>query len=347
MYTLWRRILDDRWFRISIAALIGCFVLHHWLAKFAAPPPVGLYIAVLGGLAAFVTLRKEPSTSEKAVYIVAITLLMVFEITNLYKEADRQRAEGQKVSDALDKTNQGLKTTLAGLQGVVQQINGVSSTLKTNGDTSQKQFHLTMNAATGTFQKLVSNGENDTRRFSELLSHQNDLFQEEIKMLALLSGSLLPAKDDSPSNACTRWRTVTPKDIVLLAGSNTYVVTEFPFVVVQLKNRNTVQLDKRSDGSLFLRIDMRDESNKVIFQMDENGIIRNGDIFMLRPDQSTAIFKNAFGSEIFRVRYLNPNTFQVTGNIYSGGVSATFDDIGKLHMGGNCIVGGKVGIRVE
>jgi hypothetical protein len=88
---------------------------------------VGAYIAFLGALAAAVTLRKEPSLGEKACWIIAITILMVAEVNNLYVEADRQRQESKKVSDALDKTNLELTHTLEGLTAVVAQLKGVSS----------------------------------------------------------------------------------------------------------------------------------------------------------------------------------------------------------------------------
>ena len=81
----------------------------------------------LGGLAAAVTLRKEPSVGEKALWIVAITILMFAEIHNLYVEAERQNGEAKKVSDALDKTNQGLSKTLTGLDGIVNKLQGIST----------------------------------------------------------------------------------------------------------------------------------------------------------------------------------------------------------------------------
>lgn len=101
--------------------------MPNYLLKTGHHPPVGVYIAVMGGLAAILTFRTEPSRVERAAYIVLITLLMVAEIQNLYVEAGRQTAEAKKVSDTLDATNRGLGETLAELSGVADRLKGLSS----------------------------------------------------------------------------------------------------------------------------------------------------------------------------------------------------------------------------
>ena len=105
---VWEEFRDNIWLRTAASSVFVAAYLPHYLVRIGFQPPVGLYIAVLGGLAAAVTLRKEPSVGEKALWIVAITILMFAEIHNLYVEAERQNGEAKKVSDALDKTNQGL-----------------------------------------------------------------------------------------------------------------------------------------------------------------------------------------------------------------------------------------------
>ena len=96
-----KSIYSDVWLWVAVATIVACACLPRCLAKVGFEPPVGMYIAILGALAVAVTLRKEPSLPEKACWIVAITLLMLWEVNNLYVEANRQRIESSKISASL------------------------------------------------------------------------------------------------------------------------------------------------------------------------------------------------------------------------------------------------------
>jgi hypothetical protein len=132
----WNRFYADVWFRIAAATVVACAYTSHYLAARGVPIPVGVYVATLGGLAAAVTLRKEPSTPEKALWIVAITILMVAEIHNLYVEADKQNKEAEAISTSLGLTNKGLGKTLEGLTSVVGKLDQAADTSKTQFDTT-------------------------------------------------------------------------------------------------------------------------------------------------------------------------------------------------------------------
>jgi hypothetical protein len=71
-------------------------------------PPVGVYIAIMGLVAACVSLRKEPSRIEKFLWIIVMTVLMVAEIRNLYIADADQVAKFTQISYALDATKNGL-----------------------------------------------------------------------------------------------------------------------------------------------------------------------------------------------------------------------------------------------
>lgn len=143
-----KEFLSNIWLRIAIAAILLCLYVPYYLAVRGIQPPVGVYIAVLGGLAAGVTLRREPSVREKACWIIAITILMLAEVRNLYVEADRQHQGAKKVSDALDLTNQGLKKTLDGLSVVVGQLGGISGGITDATTKSTTQFNTTTSKLT-------------------------------------------------------------------------------------------------------------------------------------------------------------------------------------------------------
>lgn len=138
------RFYSDTWFRVAAAAVAVCAYIPHYVATHGIQVPVGVYVVALGGLAAAVTLRKEPSTREKALWIIAITILMVAEIQNLYVEADRQHKEAKVISDSLEATKKGLGKTLDGLTDVVGQLDGISGDIDTATKNSQTQFGKTM-----------------------------------------------------------------------------------------------------------------------------------------------------------------------------------------------------------
>ena len=103
-----------------------------YLLKTEHNPPVGVYIAIMGGLAAFVTFRESMKRAEKAGWIVLITLFIVAEIRSLYISDAEQIAKFSKISDALDATKRGLDTTARGIDSAIR-----------NG---QKQFQATMSS---------------------------------------------------------------------------------------------------------------------------------------------------------------------------------------------------------
>lgn len=94
----WRSKLRSRWkpvywwTALAVCLCPTAYFIPRYLSEAGHHPPVGTYIAVLGGLAAAVTFRKEPSVGEKAAWIVLISLLAVAEIRNLYVVDKEQTA---------------------------------------------------------------------------------------------------------------------------------------------------------------------------------------------------------------------------------------------------------------
>jgi hypothetical protein len=109
------------WFRefgfllLAIFLSIAAFLVPNYLSRTGHNPPVGVYIAILGLVAATVTFRKDPRPREKAGWILLMTLIMVAEIRNLYvADADQLRKFG-KISGSLDATKRGLDATANGI----------------------------------------------------------------------------------------------------------------------------------------------------------------------------------------------------------------------------------------
>lgn len=101
---------------------MSAFFVPRYLLKTGHNPPVGVYIAVMGLAAVVVTFREKIRASEKAAWIVLITLLVFAEITNLYVADADQLAKFSKVSDALDPTQKGLNAAVAGIDVTVSKL---------------------------------------------------------------------------------------------------------------------------------------------------------------------------------------------------------------------------------
>jgi hypothetical protein len=100
------------WLRVAWLVLPFTVVIPWVLHHCQHDPPVGVYIGIVGGLAAAVTFRKEPGPREKALWILGITILIVAEITNLYHEARMQEERFQKITSDLEAAIGGLNTTI-------------------------------------------------------------------------------------------------------------------------------------------------------------------------------------------------------------------------------------------
>lgn len=147
--TTWKEFTSNSWLRVAAASVLLCAYLPHYLAGRGISPPVGFYIAALGGLAAAVTLRKEPSSTEKAFWVIAITILMVAEMHSLYVAEDKHNQETRTISEALNLTNKGLKKTLDGLDEVVGKLQGISGDITEATKKSTEQFTTTISEMTG------------------------------------------------------------------------------------------------------------------------------------------------------------------------------------------------------
>ena len=102
-----------------------CFIPHFaWVLRSVIPPPPGYSIAVLGALAMLITLRKEPSRREKAVWIFCAFLLMFFEMWAISR--DRSNQERGHIQD-ITALQSGFKATLQAIQSSRIDVAGLAS----------------------------------------------------------------------------------------------------------------------------------------------------------------------------------------------------------------------------
>jgi hypothetical protein len=123
------------WALFALLLCIPAFFVPRYRVAHCLHTPVGVYIALLGGLAVAVTLRKEPWLKEKAAWVGLISLLMYAEIRNLYV-ADREQTQTfLTIQTGLNETKTGLDASAKALSGISEGIG------KASGE-SQKQFDM-------------------------------------------------------------------------------------------------------------------------------------------------------------------------------------------------------------
>jgi uncharacterized membrane protein len=84
-----------------IVVAIFVAVIARWLGTHNHRPPVGVYIAIMGAVAAVMVFHEKPNKSEKVSWLILLTVLVVTEIRNVYV-TDREQsdtANGHSQSD--------------------------------------------------------------------------------------------------------------------------------------------------------------------------------------------------------------------------------------------------------
>ncbi|MGB7471519.1 MAG: hypothetical protein WBA09_15490 [Candidatus Acidiferrum sp.] len=115
--------------------------------------PVGVFVAIMGLVAAIMAFQKEPKRSEKALWILCLTALLVAEIRNLYT-ADRQQANTfNQISQSLDASKKGLDATADGIRNTTDQ--------------AQKQFEVTIDRVNKTLEASEA-AQRNTQPFADI-----------------------------------------------------------------------------------------------------------------------------------------------------------------------------------
>ena len=101
-----------RWEYFASVLFLLAIIVPYYLLQAGLHPPVGLYITIMGVVAAGVALRKDPPVREKAAWILVIVMLTVAEIKNLYVAEHEEAQTFSNIVSGLQRTANGLKETL-------------------------------------------------------------------------------------------------------------------------------------------------------------------------------------------------------------------------------------------
>lgn len=258
-------------------------------------PPVGAFIAILALLGVLVPLFRDLAKigpREKAIWTFVMFLLVGLEFRTLYLDrADHD----QKEDDARKLQLQGFKDIGDGIKSAIEK--------------SQEQFDTTVKNSTDA---QAAEG----KRFGTLLKKEGDLFVHQEQLAEALNGRLIPASEPTPENVCPP----AQGDSVLLflgdvGDQNTILVTHFPHTAVAIQDVGpAITLDRASDGSIGVVMDIRSKDRRIIARLSPNGFVVNKNNFLeMRKDRSSVVVIDEYGNEVLNAHYLNRNAFVLKG----------------------------------
>ena len=75
-----------------------------------------------------------------------------------------------------------------------------------------------------------------------------------------------------------------------------------------------------NSDTVALSLDFRDNKNRLALRINKDGVVnRTSNLILLHPNKSTFLIEDDFGAEFLRVRYVNPQVLEVTGEaVYCG-----------------------------
>lgn len=144
------------------------------------------------------------------------------------------------------------------------------------------------------------------------------------KELSENRGSLVPASDPTPNNACSNSPFRQKDDYTILLGNEAAFFKSFPHTVIAVHRKIPLlwlTLDK--NGGIEVNADIRSPDMKLIAKLRQNRFdVNPNEIFTKeRPDFSTLRVTDSYGNEVLRIRFLNPHTISVTGVLFYPGVA--------------------------
>jgi hypothetical protein len=144
------------------------------------------------------------------------------------------------------------------------------------------------------------------------------------KQLSENNGSLIPASDPTPDNACSHNPTLKQDDYLVLLGKEAAFFRTFPHTVIAVHRTVPLlwfTLDK--DGGIEVNADIHSPDMKLVAKLRQNHFdINPNEIFKKeRPDFSTLLITDSYGNSVLNVRFINPHTLSVTGVLFYPGVA--------------------------
>jgi hypothetical protein len=147
-------VWTNRWLGVSLT-IAGTILLTYFFYRVPSP---GVSVAVMGGVAVILSLRARATGTEKAIWMLIITALLVVEIAAIRNEQSEQaknlREERENFKKVLDDNNQKFIATIKRSNALMA---GVSKTLSTTTGGNSFCF-LSVGMGTWTYPDLNCRG---------------------------------------------------------------------------------------------------------------------------------------------------------------------------------------------
>jgi hypothetical protein len=238
-------------------------------------------------------------------------VLVGLEIRTLYldrDEHDREQAYAaceqlERFGQIADKMNTAISTSQSQFNATMDKFSG-------DEQVQQQQFNATMRAF-GEAQISENN------HFAGILGKQQQAFEEQRDLSEELHGRLVPGDSPTPSNACSKFYQPKDGEVTLIIGDSADITGTFPHTFLSIGGFPVLSVDRVSSSSedLSLSVDLRDQSNRIAFRMNKDGVVNKTNLILLHPDKSTLLLQDEYGVDIFRARFLNPKVFEVSGKV--------------------------------
>ena len=296
---------------MSFQALATLVALCFW---FHIPSP-GYSIGCLAVVAALMSLHEHMHPLHKAVWIVIMGVLLVLE----FKSIDKDRRENQEQQARI------LARETQGFQSIMdQEQSSLGTILKQQGDSFR-----------ATVKMLVEAQRQDRSQFSTLLATQQALFDHEQKLVESLSGRLVPGSDPMPTTTC---RSIGKDDVIVLLGENNAVVINmFPHVIMKVLGHDVMSVARDPTGSLIINMAIRGADDKIIARLNKGGFVvnRNSELQIERPDGSTLVVEDEYGTTVLYARFMNSRAISLRGVMHTQGRTIPVD---LPFMTNSCVV---------
>ena len=148
---------------------------------------------------------------------------------------------------------------------------------------------------------------------------------QETYELSSLQGRLYPANDPTPSNPCDHHLKDNKQyHYVVLFGSQAVAVEKFPFTIMKVQDRDLFLINRESDGTIVVSLDIFDANGRVIVVIDKGQFSINPNNYLPkphRPDRHTLVVYDQYNNQVLKMRYLNKKAITVDAILRVPGVS--------------------------
>jgi hypothetical protein len=300
------------WLQIAF----GCWGLF-W---FFRPPAPDEAILLLGLIAAILTIQGQMTDKHRVGWFFIMIIVFAVALKSIRKDRyDHEQKQAQILKDEHESFAAVLNQDQQHFSATVGRFDSTLSKLDTTIAQNQQHFNDTMLSERSHFDKLISaNNEmqkTEHKSFASLLSKEQELLTHQEELYEFSAGKMLPANDVTPT-ICNPLR---KNDFLIMMGKTGWVTNTFPFTLLRVSGRKIIKIDKSETGAILISIDLRMTDGTTLVRIDKNrSIVNPSSGLVVWRDKNTLAIEDQRGNEILNARYLNENTFSISGVVPYG-----------------------------